>query len=103
MRFSGTAPGLGTRYSVGYQWLDQPGLTNPHVYLTDNLTTQPGLNVRLRQPIPTLGFLPFRMEASADLRNLLEQGYVPVRTQDGRQMLLIPTPKTVRGSVSFIF
>jgi len=42
------------------------------------------LNLFIRQPIPTLGFLPAHMEAVIDLRNLLAQGYVPVMGQDGQ-------------------
>jgi hypothetical protein len=61
-----------------------------------------GLNLRIRQPIPNLGGLPGRFEASADFRNMLAQGYVPLNA-GGRRVLLMHTPRTVRGGVSFIF
>ena len=40
---------------------------------------------------------------TAELRNLLAQGYIPVATPDGRQMWLVQLPRAVRGGVSFIF
>ena len=47
--------------------------------------------------------LPVRMEASADLRNLLAEGYLPFSMSDGRQVLLMHTPRSFRGGLSFIF
>jgi hypothetical protein len=42
------------------------------------------------------------MEASADLRNLLAQGYLPL-SAGGQRLLLVQTPRSVRGGLSFIF
>jgi len=42
------------------------------------------------------------MEITADMRNLLAQGYVAVHAQ-GRQAVLTNAPRAVRGGVSFIF
>jgi hypothetical protein len=61
------------------------------------------LNISLRQPIPTLFMLPVRMEATADLRNLLAEGYLPFSLSDGRQIQLMHTPRSFRGGLSFIF
>ena len=47
--------------------------------------------------------LPWRMEATADLRNMLAQGYLPLSLADGRRILLIQNPRTFRGGLSFIF
>ncbi len=47
--------------------------------------------------------MPGRLEATADLRNLLAQGYLPIRTADGRDVFLIHSPRAVRGGLSFIF
>ena len=49
----------------------------------------PGLNIYVRQPIPSGFNLPWRMEATADLRNMLAQGYLPLSLADGRRILLI--------------
>jgi hypothetical protein len=57
----------------------------------------------VRQPLP--GFLGFggRLELTAEVRNLLAQGYVPVTTADGRTLLLVQAPRALRGGVSFVF
>jgi hypothetical protein len=47
--------------------------------------------------------VPGRFEATAELRNLLEQGYLPLSTGDGRTLLLTNAPRAVRGGLSFIF
>ena len=44
-----------------------------------------------------------RMEASADLRNLLAQGYVPVMGRDGRTVYLVQSARSVRGGIAFNF
>ena len=62
-----------------------------------------GLNLGVRQPIPGFLGLPGRLELNAEMRNMLEQGYIPVQTPTGRTMWLIPTPKQLRGGLSFIF
>jgi hypothetical protein len=43
-----------------------------------------------------------RFEASAELRNLLAQGYLPVIVSDQRAVLT-NSPRAVRGGLSFIF
>jgi hypothetical protein len=63
----------------------------------------PGMNVYVRQPIPGFGGLPWRVEATADLRNLLAQGYLPLNMTNGQQLLLVETPRSFRGGLSFIF
>ena len=62
-----------------------------------------GLNLYLRQLIPGLSMLPWRMEATADLRNMLAQGYLSLGTVGGQQLLLVENPRSVRGGLSFIF
>jgi hypothetical protein len=48
-------------------------------------------------------FLPWRMEATADLRNLLAQGYLPLTTSSGQQLVLVQMPQSFRGGLNFIF
>jgi hypothetical protein len=62
----------------------------------------PYMNIFVRQPMPSWGFLP-KMEALVDVRNLLAQGYTPVIGSDGRMMYLVQTARAVRGGVSFSF
>jgi hypothetical protein len=47
--------------------------------------------------------LPWRMEATADVRNMLAQGYLPLQTASGQRILLVETPRSFRGGLSFIF
>jgi hypothetical protein len=76
---------------------------NPsHLYLTERMREDPGLNVELRQPIPYFGGLPGHMEATAEVRNALRQGYIPLAA-DGRTMYLVQTPRCLRGGLSFVF
>jgi hypothetical protein len=43
-----------------------------------------------------------RVEATAELRNILAQGYLGIDTQGGR-LLLVDNPRSVRGGLAFIF
>lgn len=102
---SGTAPVIGTRFITSYEWSDATTLTPGHVYLTQNIYPDTGLNVRLRQPIPRWrgSLLPGRLEATAELRNMLAAGYLPIATGDGRRIVLAHSPRAIRGGLSLIF
>jgi hypothetical protein len=102
-RISGTVPKLGTRYASSYAWTDYTALMPGHLFLTQRALPETGWNVSLRQPLPGIGGMPGRLELSAEMRNLLEQGYLPMRMSNGRQFLMIQSPKGVRGGLSFIF
>jgi hypothetical protein len=103
-RVSAVAPVTGTHFIASYQWADNRFAVTPgHLYSTQSMRPVPGLNLYIRQPLPTYLNLPWRMEATADLRNLLAQGYLPIGIPDGRQLLLMQTPRSFRGGLSFIF
>ena len=102
-RGTGTVPKAGTHFIASYQWMDQRSVTPGQLYSTDPMRPEAGLNLYVRQPIPTFFSMPWRMEASADLRNLLAQGYLPLSTPGGQRLLLVQTPRSVRGGLSFIF
>ncbi|HWB86363.1 MAG TPA: carboxypeptidase-like regulatory domain-containing protein [Bryobacteraceae bacterium] len=103
-RVSATSPWTGTRVIASYQWTGAGRWAMPgHIYGTQSFRQMPGLNVYIRQPIPGLSVLPWRMEATADLRNMLAQGYLPVGMVDGQRLLLVQTPRCFRGGLSFIF
>jgi hypothetical protein len=103
MRVSGTLKATGTRLSASYQWTNyQSALPGP-LYSTDAAHPEPGLNVMVRQPMPAIPRMPWRMEASAELRNLLAQGYLPMTTSGGNQFLLINMPRSIRGGLAFVF
>jgi len=101
-RASGTLPATGTQFAVSYQWANVSALNPAHLYLTESMREDPGLNVQIRQPIPYFGGLPGHMEATAQLSNALAQGYLPLM-MDGRQMYLVQAPRSLRGGLSFVF
>ena len=102
-RVTATSPWTGTHIVASYQWADSRWATAGHMYSTNSLGPEPGLNLYIRQPIPGLSILPWRMEATADIRNLLAQGYLPIATADGSRLVLMQTPRMFRGGLSFIF
>jgi hypothetical protein len=102
-RGTGTISRTGTHFIASYQWMDQSAISPGQIYTTQPIRPEPGLNIYVRQPIPTFFSLPWRMEATADLRNLLAQGYIPLSLASGQQLLLVQTPRSVRGGVNFIF
>ena len=103
MKLSGVLPRVGTRLYSSYLWTDYRALTPFHTSITGPGLAETGLNVGIKQPIPGFFGLPGRFEINAEFRNMLAQGYVPITTSTGQTMWLIPTPKQVRGGVSYIF
>ena len=102
-RVTATSPWTGTHMIASYQWAaDHRSLTPGNLYSTQSFRPMPGLNIYVRQPIP-IALLPWRMEATADLRNMLAQGYLPIGMANGQQMVLVQTPRSFRGGLSFIF
>jgi len=103
-RINVTAPHAGTHLIASYQWSgDQRWAMSGHLYGTQGVRPLPGMNVYVRQPLPRIASLPWRMEATAELRNMLAQGYIPLTTASGQQLLLVETPRSFRGGLSFIF
>jgi len=102
-RASAILPVTGTIITGSYQWMDYNNTIMPdHFYLTQSPYTEPGLNVRVRQPIPSVPGMPGRLEATAELQNGLAQGYLPV-TEGGQHVTLVQSPRALRGGLSFIF
>lgn len=102
-KLSGTVPGTHTHWITSYRWVNGSALTPVDMFNASPGQSDPFLNVFIRQPIPTLGFLPAHMEALVDLHNLLAQGYVPVMAQDGQTVYLVQSARSVRGGVSITF
>lgn len=103
LRASGTVRGPGTRFVASYQWTDLQSAVPMPIFSTQSPRPDPGFNIVLRQPLPSFPGMPWRMEASAELRNLLAQGYLPVGLAGGRQMMLVNTPRCLRGGLAFVF
>ena len=85
---------------TSYGWTDPNVLMPIHVSLTGKSDQTVGWNIGARQPLPSIGGM--HMEITADLRNLLAQGYVGIQS-GGRHAVLTNAPRAVRGGVSFIF
>ena len=61
------------------------------------------MNFGFQQPIPSLFGLPGHLELTADLRNLLAQGYIPVGTGCELNQLLVVAiaVSALRGGLNF--
>jgi hypothetical protein len=103
VRLTGVAPLVGTRFSASYLFTDYRTALPAHRYLTQRVSPDLGLNLQIRQPLPSMGIWAGRMEALVELRNLLDQGNLNFDTTDGRRLQLVPSPSTVRGGLAFIF
>jgi hypothetical protein len=101
VRVQGRVPRTGTRVTASYKWISGTTVSRQDGYGEALYQLDPALNITLRQPLPRFLFAG-KVEALADFRNLLAQGYVPVNLQEG-QVLLIPAVRSVRGGLSFQF
>ncbi len=99
VRASGRVPRAGTQVTANYGWTDFTVLMPAHVYLTQKQTQDVGWNLYIRQPLPAMSGLPWRIELTAELRNLLAQGYVPL----GPRTVLTNSPRALRGGLNFVF
>ena len=88
--------------SADYGWTDFHALMLEHMFLTQPSDQAPGLNIRVRQPLPAFGGLPGRLEATIELRNLLAQGYLPL-VAGSYHAVLTDSPRCLRGGLNFIF
>ncbi len=102
-RITATIPKAGTRVVASYQLADGRWSSPGHLYSTDAVRPMPGLNIYVRQPLPLVSTHQCRVEATADMRNLLAQGYLPLTAAGGQSVLLVQTPKSFRGGLNLIF
>jgi hypothetical protein len=103
LRVQTLVPVAGTRVSASYQWTEARALTPTHLYLTQPLPAEAGLNIRLKQPVPRFLGMPGRLEMTGEFRNLLAEGYLPLTLQGGQKVLLIHSPRAMRGGFAYIF
>jgi hypothetical protein len=99
-RVSGTIPRTGTHLAGDYGWTDFSALMPAHFSLTQTVNQDTGWNMYVRQPLPSV--LNVRVEATAELRNLLAQGYLPLGGPSCHTVLT-NSPRAVRGGLNFIF
>ncbi len=95
-------PGTDTEIISGYQWMNRRSAIAADLYNDFAARSDPGLNLLVRQPLP-FGAGAGRFELTADMRNLLKAGYIPIQTLDGRTIYLIPSVRSYRGSLNFVF
>ncbi|MGB9486541.1 MAG: carboxypeptidase-like regulatory domain-containing protein [Terriglobia bacterium] len=92
-----------TQLTTSYEWVQRGRVTMVDPYGQADLQLQPFLDVQVRQPLPALAFLPAHIEAVAEFRNLLAQGYSPL-TQSGEMTLLLSSAyRSLRGGLSVEF
>jgi hypothetical protein len=102
-KLSGHIHASGTRWIASYKW--SSGNT---VYPVDAFNASPGqtdpfLSIFIRQPLPAFSFIPGKMDALVDLRNLLAQGYMPLMGPDGRTVYLLQSARSLRAGLAFSF
>jgi hypothetical protein len=102
-KLSGYIPVSGTRWIASYKWT-----SGNAVSAVDAFNASPGqadayLSIFIRQPLPSTSFIPAKMDALVDVRNLLAQGYLPVAGNDGRTIYLLQSARSLRGGLSFTF
>ena len=102
IRATGIERRTGTRYVASYQYADLGAAVPMASFSTLPDRAEPGLNLVIHQPIPFLSGMG-RIEATAEIRNLLAQGYLPLTMLDGRQLLVVNAPRVFRGGLAFIF
>lgn len=98
-----TLPASRTWIHSSYQWGGRTAVTGADLFNASATRALPGMNLMVRQPLPNASYLPGKFEATADFRNLLAQGYIPIRTSDGRRMFLVPSARSFRGGLNFLF
>ena len=103
LQASAVIPVTGTRVSGSYQFTDYNTINPAQYYTTQTVRPTPGLNLSIRQPIPASFGLPWRMEATADVRNIRAQGYLPITMPNAQQFVIVQNPRSFRGGLSFIF
>ncbi len=103
VRMAGTMKVTGTRYMASYQYADLKSAVPMASFSTQPDRAEPGLDIAFRQPIPFLPMSFGHVEATAEIRNLLAQGYLPLTLTDGRQILVVNSPRVFRGGLAFVF
>lgn len=99
----GTLPVARTRLQIHYQWLSEGLLTRPNDAGHPATQMDPYLAVRLRQPVPSIFFIPPGLTLLADARNLLNQGGSTITLADGTQVQFLPVLRSIRGGLAYRF
>jgi hypothetical protein len=101
LSFSGILDGTHTRWRASYRW--QPGKAVTEVAPFAVNSSEPYLNIHIRQPIHLTRDGSGGFEALLDVRNLLAQGYRPYILSDGSLLIFTQGQRAVRGGLAFTF
>lgn len=91
----------GTSVRASYRW--QPLRLVSAVDSYAAFSDQAYLSFYLRQPVNCGKWLPPGLEATIDVTNLLEQGYRPFLSADGRTLYLAQSPRAIQAGLAFNF
>lgn len=101
VRAAGVIPLAKTRVSANYGWIASGVMMPVHVLMTQTAGQDVGVNFFIRQPVPISG-VPWRLEATAEIRNMLAQGYLSLGGATS-QSILTNSPRAMRGGLNIIF
>jgi Carboxypeptidase regulatory-like domain len=102
-KMAGYLPGAGTHWIASYKWTTGNAVSIVDAFNASPGQTDPYLCIFIRQPLPGTSFIPGKMDALLDIRNLLAQGYVPAMGQDGRPVYIVQSARSLRGGLAFSF
>ena len=91
----------GTRMTAGYKWVSGLDVSRQDAYGEALYQADPFMNVSIHQALPSF-IGGGKLEAVADLLNVLGEGTVYRYTADGR-LGLMASPRVLRGGLSFQF
>jgi len=98
-RLSARLPVTNTQFTTSYGWLSQDRVTSVDPYGA----VRPNLDLEIRQPLPSIAFIPAHFEALADFQNMLGQGYVPLAHAGDSPLVLTASYRYFRGGFSVQF
>lgn len=102
-RLSARVPSCQTQIVTSYAWMPAGRVTVVDPYDLASMDVEPFLGIEIRQPLPSVAFLPAHFEALAEFRNLLGQGSVAVADSDGNPVVLTSAYRTLRGGFAVRF
>jgi hypothetical protein len=102
-KVSAQLPVTKTWVVASYGWTPQGSITSVDPYGQASLELLPYLGFQLRQPLPAISFLPGHVEAIADFRNPLGEGYVKLAQAGDEPLALTPVCRSFRGGFSVQF
>lgn len=103
VKVAGKISRYGTRLIASYKWNSGKALSAVDEFNASAGQMDPYVSIYIRQPLPGTSFIPAKIEALVEVRNLLAQGYIPVLGQDGRTLYLVQSARALRGGLAFTF